>query len=184
MGLADGSIDILVGTHAIFQQAVAYKRPRPRRGRRAASLRRRPADDARAEGRAAAASAGDDRDADPAHADAHPLWRDGRQPPRRDAAGPPAGRDAGDQRGTAAPKSSTRSAAISARAGRPIGSARWSRRARPVDLAAAEARAADAALALRRQGRPRPRPDEGAREGCGDGAFAARTRSACWSRRR
>src|SRR5947209_5959100 len=26
MGLADGSIDILVGTHAIFQQAVVYKR--------------------------------------------------------------------------------------------------------------------------------------------------------------
>jgi ATP-dependent DNA helicase RecG len=26
MGLADGSIDILIGTHAIFQQAVAYKR--------------------------------------------------------------------------------------------------------------------------------------------------------------
>src|SRR3546814_12124129 len=26
MGLADGSIDILVGTHAIFQQHVAYKR--------------------------------------------------------------------------------------------------------------------------------------------------------------
>jgi ATP-dependent DNA helicase RecG len=26
MGLADGSIDILVGTHAIFQQAVAYRR--------------------------------------------------------------------------------------------------------------------------------------------------------------
>ena len=26
MGLADGSIDILVGTHAIFQQAVAYKK--------------------------------------------------------------------------------------------------------------------------------------------------------------
>jgi ATP-dependent DNA helicase RecG len=26
MGLADGSIDLLVGTHAIFQQAVAYKR--------------------------------------------------------------------------------------------------------------------------------------------------------------
>jgi ATP-dependent DNA helicase RecG len=26
MGLADGSIDILVGTHAIFQQAVGYKR--------------------------------------------------------------------------------------------------------------------------------------------------------------
>src|SRR6201995_1160341 len=26
MGLADGSIDILVGTHAIFQEAVSYKR--------------------------------------------------------------------------------------------------------------------------------------------------------------
>ena len=26
MGLADGSIDILVGTHAIFQQSVSYKR--------------------------------------------------------------------------------------------------------------------------------------------------------------
>ncbi|MFX5464855.1 DEAD/DEAH box helicase, partial [Acinetobacter baumannii] len=25
MGLADGSIDILIGTHAIFQEAVAYK---------------------------------------------------------------------------------------------------------------------------------------------------------------
>jgi hypothetical protein len=25
MGLADGSIDILVGTHAIFQDAVAYR---------------------------------------------------------------------------------------------------------------------------------------------------------------
>src|SRR3546814_19745856 len=25
MGLADGSIDILVGTHAIFQEAVAYR---------------------------------------------------------------------------------------------------------------------------------------------------------------
>ncbi len=26
MGLADGSIDILVGTHAIFQEKVAYQR--------------------------------------------------------------------------------------------------------------------------------------------------------------
>src|SRR3546814_1590744 len=25
MGLADGSIDVLIGTHAIFQQAVTYK---------------------------------------------------------------------------------------------------------------------------------------------------------------
>ena len=41
MGLADGSIHILVGTHAIFQQAVALQEARPRRGRRAAPLRRR-----------------------------------------------------------------------------------------------------------------------------------------------
>ena len=46
MGLADGSIDILVGTHAIFQEAVGYKRPRAGGGGRAASLRRRAADDA------------------------------------------------------------------------------------------------------------------------------------------
>ena len=31
MGLADGSIDILVGTHAIFQEKVAYKQPRASR---------------------------------------------------------------------------------------------------------------------------------------------------------
>ena len=88
MGLADGSIDILVGTHAIFQETVAYKNlglavidEQHRFGVVAAAA-------AGAEGRAAAASAGDDRDADPAHADADPIWRDGRQPARRDAAGP------------------------------------------------------------------------------------------------
>ena len=99
MGLADGSIDILVGTHAIFQEKVALQEARPRGDRRAASLRRVAAPAAVGQGRAPAASAGDDRDADPAHADADPIWRDGRQPHRRDAAGPEADRNAGDQRG-------------------------------------------------------------------------------------
>ena len=104
--------------------------PRACGDRRAASLRRVAAAAARVQGRASAASAGDDRDADPAHADAHPIWRDGRQPDRRNAAGPDAGRDAGDQRGAAARGRSTASAATSPAAARPIGSARWSRRAR------------------------------------------------------
>ena len=131
MGLADGSIHILVGTHAIFQQAVAYKKLGlavvDEQHRFGVAQRMMLAQ----QGGAAAASAGDDRDADPAHADAHPLWRDGRQPARRDAARPPADRDAGGQRRAARPRWSTRSAAISPRAGRLIGSVRWSRRARP-----------------------------------------------------
>ena len=40
----------------------------------------------------------------------------------------------------------------------------------------------EAAAALRRPGRPRPRPDEGHREGPRDGAVRRRTRSGCWSR--
>ena len=103
---------------------------RPRRDRRAAPLRRVAAAAAVAEGRAAAAPAGDDRDPDPAHADADPIWRDGRQPDRRNAAGPHAGRNAGDQRREAARGRSTGSAATSPAAARPIGCARWSRKAR------------------------------------------------------
>src|SRR3546814_11857293 len=66
-------------------------------GRRAAPLRGRAADVADAKGRTPAALAGDDRDADPPHADADPIWRDGSEPPRRDAAGTPAERDARDR---------------------------------------------------------------------------------------
>src|SRR3546814_16930187 len=56
------------------------------RSGRAAPLRRRAKAHAGAKGGASAASAGDDRDPDPAHADTHPLWGDGHQPAGRDAA--------------------------------------------------------------------------------------------------
>ena len=130
MGLADGSIDILVGTHAIFQEKVAYKRLGlsviDEQHRFGVSQRLLLAD----KGRAPAAPAGDDRDADPAHADADPIWRDGRQPDRRDAAGPDAGRNAGDQRREAARRDRRPRPPPRRAAARPIGYARWSRRAR------------------------------------------------------
>ena len=138
MGLADGSIHILIGTHAIFQQAVAYKKLGlavvDEQHRFGVAQRMMLA----AKGRAAAASAGDDRDADPAHADAHPLWRDGRQPARRDAAGPPADRDAGDQRASGCPRWSTRSAATSRRAGQAYWVCPLVEESETIDLAAAE----------------------------------------------
>ena len=146
----------------------AGRLPPPRAGgdRRAASLRRVAAPAAEREGRAPAASAGDDRDPDPAHADADPLWRDGRQPDRRDAAGANADRDAGDQRPETGRGDRRAWPPPRRRAGRPIGCARWSRKARSVDAAAAEERAA----VLRQRfgdgpGRAGPRADEGARQG-------------------
>jgi ATP-dependent DNA helicase RecG len=90
MGLADGSIHILVGTHAIFQQAVTYR-----------NLGLAVVDEQHRFGvaqrimLATAASAGDDGDPDPTHADAHALWRDGRESAGRNAAGASADRDAG-----------------------------------------------------------------------------------------
>ena len=129
MGLADGSIDILVGTHAIFQEAVGLSRPGAGGGRRAAPLRRRRAAAAAGQG-PRAAPAGDDRDADPAHADAGAIWRDGRQPARRDAARAASRSRRASCRRSGWTRSSTRSAGIWPRASRPIGCARWSRRAR------------------------------------------------------
>src|SRR3546814_6006634 len=58
-----------------------------RRRRRTASLWRRTAVDADREGQSAAASAGDDRDPDPAHVATRQPWRNGRVVDRRDAAG-------------------------------------------------------------------------------------------------
>ena len=75
--------------------AVGYRDLGTGGGRRAAPVRRGGADDAAGQGGPPAASARNDRDADPAHADAGAIWRDGRQPARRDAAGAPADRNAG-----------------------------------------------------------------------------------------
>ena len=157
---------------------------RPRGDRRAASLRRVAAAAAGVQGRASAASAGDDRDADPAHADADPIWRDGRQPDRRDAAGPDAGRNAGDQRGAAGrggrrprpPHRRRRPGLLGLPAGR---GEREERRRR-----GRGARAGAQAALRRRQGRAGPRPDEGAGQGCGDGALCRAASLRCWSRRR
>ena len=105
--------------------------PRAGGDRRAAPLRRRPAADADAEGQAHAALPGDDRHPDPAHADAGAIWRDGRQPPRRDAAGPPADRHPRGRGRADGAMSSARWRGIWKAASRPIGSARWSASTRP-----------------------------------------------------
>ena len=71
-GIKDGTIQIVVGTHALFQDAVEYQRPGAGGDRRAAPLRRHPAPDPGRQGRAHR-RAGDDRDADPAHPAADPV---------------------------------------------------------------------------------------------------------------
>ena len=53
--LAAGEIDILIGTHALFQPDVTFTRPGLRRDRRAAPLRRAPAARPADQGRQAAA---------------------------------------------------------------------------------------------------------------------------------
>ena len=89
--------------------------PRPGRHRRAASLRRDAAGRAAGQG-LEPRRAGDDRDADPAHARADGLRRPGRVGDPRAAAGANAGRDAGD-------------AAVASRRGLRAGAARARRRA-------------------------------------------------------
>ena len=65
--IVTGEAGIVIGTHALLEDKVRVRRPRPGRRRRAAPLRRRAARRADRQGRHAAARAGDDRDADPAH---------------------------------------------------------------------------------------------------------------------
>ena len=165
MGLADGSIDILVGTHAIFQEKVGYK-----------NLGLAVIDEQHRFGvsqRLLLSSKAEH----PPHLlvmTATPIPRTltltqygemdvsriDEMPPGRT---PVETRVICDERSAT---SSTGSAATSPPAARPIGSARWSRRARSRDAAAAEERARRPPAALRRrQGRPRPRPHEGAGEG-------------------
>ena len=91
--LAGGDIDILIGTHALFQPDVAFKRPGLRRHRRAAPLRRAPAPRPADQGRQGRRRrAGHDGDADPAHA-AHDALRR----PRRVEAHREAGRAQADR---------------------------------------------------------------------------------------
>ncbi len=88
--VASGEAGIVIGTHALLEDAGPVRRPRPRGRRRAAPLRRRAAGRAHRQGRQPAARAGDDRDTDPAHGRDDRLRR-----PRglhADASCPPAGR--------------------------------------------------------------------------------------------
>ena len=88
-GLADGQIDIVVGTHALLGKGVQLQEPGPRHRRRGAAFRRRPQGEAEAAaGRGPRAD--HDRDPDPAHA-AHGAGRDEGPLDHRHAAGRPAG---------------------------------------------------------------------------------------------
>ena len=94
--LGAGEIDILIGTHALFQSDVDIPRPRLRRHRRAAPLRRASATVAAVEGqRLRHRCACHDGDADPAHAIDDALRRSRRVATEGEAARPQAGRDQG-----------------------------------------------------------------------------------------
>ena len=86
--LAEGGVDIVVGTHAVLGKTVQLQGPRPRRCRRGAAFRRRP--QGAAEGPARRGAHADAvGDADPAHAAARHDRR-ARDVDHRDAAGRPA----------------------------------------------------------------------------------------------
>jgi ATP-dependent DNA helicase RecG len=90
--LKAGEIDILVGTHALFQESVQFRDL----GLAVVDEQHRFGVHQRlllsAKG-TAFRHAGDDRDADPAHAGADRLWRHGCLQADDQAAGPPAGAD-------------------------------------------------------------------------------------------
>ena len=123
--LAAGEIDILIGTHALFSEDVAFRDlglavvdEQHRFG-----VHQRMSCRARAQARRCA---GDDGDADPPHPGAHRLWRHGCLAHHRPPAGTQAGGDAGDERGAAGRTDRASEArALDARRSAPIGSARW-----------------------------------------------------------
>ena len=129
-GLADGGIDIAVGTHALFQEGVAFHDLGACRRRRAAPLRRAPAPRARGQGRGGR-HPGDDRDADPAHPGADLFRRHGRLGAAREARRPQADRDEARIRSSGWTRSSAPSGAPSPPAIRSTGSARSSANPRP-----------------------------------------------------
>ena len=77
-------MQLVVGTHALFQEQRRLPRSGAGGDRRAAPLRRRSAPAAGRQGRDDR-RAGDDRDADPPHLAADAVGRDGGQPPDREA---------------------------------------------------------------------------------------------------
>ena len=91
---------LVVGTHALMQESVVLPPTGARGDRRAAPLRRRAAGGADREGRRAGRPAAD-RDADPALARAHALWRPRCLHPAGAAAGPGQVRTAVRGRGSA-----------------------------------------------------------------------------------
>ena len=178
--LARGEIDLLVGTHALFQDEVEFRDlalavvdEQHRFG-----VHQRLALGAQGRGRR---RAGDDRDADPAHAGADRFRRHGRLRARREAAGPPADRHPHHAARPARRGDRRASAARSPTARRSTGSARWSRNPRASDLAAAEERFATLDAALRRTRRSRPRPHEGRREGRARWRASPPARRGSWS---
>ena len=92
--LAAGEIDILIGTHALFLRGCRLPRPGPGGGGRTAPLRRASAHAAAEQGQAGG-RAGDDGDADPAHAFDDALRRPRRVAAKGEAAWPQANRDQG-----------------------------------------------------------------------------------------
>ena len=86
--VADGTAGIVVGTHALLYEGVDFQDLGPGRGRRAAPVRRGAARRVAGQGRPAAARAGDDRDADPAHGRHDRLRRPGDVHPVAAAARP------------------------------------------------------------------------------------------------
>ena len=134
-----------------------------RRGRRTAPLRRAPAAGADHQGRSGR-HAGDERDADPAHAGADRFRRHGRLRAARKAGRPPADRDPHHAR-------SSRLDEVADGVGRALQAGKlvyWicplveeSEAEGTEHLTNATERFEKLRAALRRQGRPRPRPDEG-----------------------
>ena len=93
--LASGELGLVVGTHALIEDAGSVLEPRRLRGRRAASLRRPPARGTRCQGPGShrAARPAHDRDADPAHPLADRLRRPRHDRPARAPGRPAAGSD-------------------------------------------------------------------------------------------
>ena len=155
-------------------------RSRARGRRRAAPLRRAPAPGARPQGRGRR-RAGDDRDADPAHAGADLFRRHGRFRAAREARRPQADRHPHRCRSTARRRWSTRSAARSREGRRVYWVCPLVEESENVDLAAAQERFVALQAALRRRGRPGARPHEGRRQGCAPWRASRPARPGSWS---